>query len=303
MTRFRLSVTLIACAVLLVAATPASAAVRHLGDRTLRAGSAGDDVRGLQQLLSRAGFKATTDGTFGQGTRRAVRRFQRAARIRPTGVAGPGTIRRLRAAAKSAGAAPPATDGGATALARPQPAGPQRPPASGAAATAAGPTTGAAGPAGAASAAGAAGPAGPTGAAGPTGTATLRADGTAVAPADAPPEIVAMIEAGNRIAILPYRYGGGHQSFEDTAYDCSGSVSYSLHGADLLDSPLASGGLGEWGAAGSGRWVTIYANDEHVYMVVAGLRFDTSGQKQSGSRWQTAPRSNKGFIVRHPAGL
>ncbi|MCW2998823.1 MAG: hypothetical protein JWN65_2372, partial [Solirubrobacterales bacterium] len=137
----------------------------------------------------------------------------------------------------------------------------------------------------------------------PAGTATLRGDGTAVAPAGAPPQVVAMIEAGNRIATLPYRYGGGHRGFEDTAYDCSGSVSYALHGADLLDSPLASGGLGAWGSAGPGRWVTIYANDEHVYMLVAGLRFDTSGQRQSGSRWQTATRSNGGFIVRHPAGL
>jgi hypothetical protein len=112
-----------------------------------------------------------------------------------------------------------------------------------------------------------------------------------------------MIAAANRIATLPYRYGGGHQSFDDDAYDCSGSVSYALHGADLLDSPLVSGGLAEWGSAGAGRWVTIYANAEHVYMVVAGLRFDTSGQKQSGSRWQTATRANTGFVVRHPADL
>ncbi|MCW2999868.1 MAG: hypothetical protein JWN65_3417, partial [Solirubrobacterales bacterium] len=109
--------TLIACAVLLMAAGPASAAVRHLGDRTLRVGSTGDDVRNLQRLLTRSGFKATTDGTFGTGTRRAVRRFQRATTLRPTGVAGPATIRLLLAAATSTGAAPPATDGGATALA------------------------------------------------------------------------------------------------------------------------------------------------------------------------------------------
>ncbi|MCW3015803.1 MAG: hypothetical protein JWO02_2895 [Solirubrobacterales bacterium] len=277
MTRLRLSVTLIACAVLLGAA-PASAAVRHLGDRTLRVGSTGDDVRSLQRLLTRSGFTATTDGTFGQGTRRAVSRFQRAATLRPTGVAGPGTIRLLQAAGRSADAAPPATDGGVTALTTPRPA--EQQPASAAAAV---PT--------------------PVSTAGPAGTATLRGDGTAVAPADAPPDVVAMIDAANRIATLPYRYGGGHASFDDTAYDCSGSVSYALHGADLLDSPLVSGDLATWGSPGAGRWVTIYANADHVYMFVAGLRFDTSGQKQSGSRWQTATRTNAGFVVRHPAGL
>jgi hypothetical protein len=102
---------------------------------------------------------------------------------------------------------------------------------------------------------------------------------------------------------LPYKYGGGHESFDDSAYDCSGSVSFVLHGAGLLDATLDSTGLSRWGQAGPGAWITIYANKVHTYLIVAGLRFDTSGQKKAGTRWQAAPRSNRGFKVRHPAGL
>jgi P pilus assembly chaperone PapD len=102
---------------------------------------------------------------------------------------------------------------------------------------------------------------------------------------------------------MPYRYGGGHGSFEDTAYDCSGSVSFALHGAQLLDATLDSTGLTRWGRSGAGRWISVYANKTHTYMIVAGLRFDTSGQKAAGTRWQAAPRSSRGFKVRHPAGL
>jgi hypothetical protein len=133
--------------------------------------------------------------------------------------------------------------------------------------------------------------------------ATLAGDGTAVAPAGAPTEVVALIAAANRIATLPYRYGGGHASFEDKAYDCSGSVSYALHGAGLLDTTMDSTGLMTWGRSGPGQWITIYANKDHTFIVVAGLRFDTSGQKASGSRWQAMNRSTKGFVVRHPDGF
>jgi hypothetical protein len=132
---------------------------------------------------------------------------------------------------------------------------------------------------------------------------TIGTDGLAVAPAGAPTPVAALIAAGNAIATLPYKYGGGHKSFEDTAYDCSGSVSFALHGAGLLATTLDSTGLSRWGASGPGTWITIYANKTHTYLVVAGLRFDTSGQKTAGTRWQTAPRSNRGFKVRHPAGL
>jgi hypothetical protein len=137
----------------------------------------------------------------------------------------------------------------------------------------------------------------------PVPSATVNPDGTAVAPAGAPAAVTALIAAGNQIATLPYKYGGGHGSFEDSAYDCSGSVSYALHGAGLLDATLDSTELSVWGRSGAGRWVTIYANKTHTYLVVAGIRFDTSGQRAAGTRWQPATRSNKGFKVRHPAGL
>jgi hypothetical protein len=111
-----------------------------------------------------------------------------------------------------------------------------------------------------------------------------------------------VIAAGNRIARLPYKYGGGHASFDDSGYDCSGSVSYALHGGGLLSSPLDSTGLMSWGRPGRGRRITVYANAGHAYMVVDGRRFDTSGRRISGSRWTRIQRSSAGFTVRHPAG-
>jgi hypothetical protein len=132
--------------------------------------------------------------------------------------------------------------------------------------------------------------------------AKLLRNGTAIAPAQAPAAIKKLIVAANRIAKLPYRYGGGHASFTDTGYDCSGSVSYALRGGKLLKSPLDSSGFMKWGQAGLGKWITIYSNPGHAYMVVAGLRFDTSGRSATGSRWQKATRSSKGFVVRHPVG-
>jgi hypothetical protein len=155
----------------------------------------------------------------------------------------------------------------------------------------------------------------------PTGKATLMPNGTAIPPADAPPEVAAIIEAGNKIATLPYRYGGGHKlGFKDTAYDCSGSVSYALHGGGLLDSPLDSSSFMKWGEKGLGRWVTIYTNPGHAYMVVAGLRFDTSmrtpiagaarrsaktrrAARTLTSRWSSKMRSADGYRVRHPLGF
>jgi putative peptidoglycan binding protein len=128
-------------------------------------------------------------------------------------------------------------------------------------------------------------------------------DGLAVAPASAPAEVQAIIEAGNKIATKPYRYGGGHGRWRDAGYDCSGSVSYALHGAGLLDTSLDSTGFMRWGERGKGDWVTIYANPGHAYMTVAGLRFDTSSSKSSGSRWSETTRSARGYRVRHPEGL
>jgi cell wall-associated NlpC family hydrolase len=129
------------------------------------------------------------------------------------------------------------------------------------------------------------------------------ADGTAVAPKDAPQIVRDVINAANVIAKTPYLWGGGHGSWSASGYDCSGSVSFALAGAGLLDSPLTSGLLARWGAAGPGRWVTIYANGGHVFMVVAGLRFDTGGIRGSGTRWQATGRSTSGFVARHPEGL
>jgi peptidoglycan hydrolase-like protein with peptidoglycan-binding domain len=135
------------------------------------------------------------------------------------------------------------------------------------------------------------------------GDAYVNDDGLAVAPSSAPEEVKEIIAAGNKIASKPYRYGGGHGRWRDSGYDCSGSVSYALHGAALLAAPLDSTGFMRWGERGRGEWVSIYANPGHAYMVVAGLRFDTSSNKVSGSRWTETMRSSRGYRVRHPEGL
>jgi len=128
-------------------------------------------------------------------------------------------------------------------------------------------------------------------------------DGTAIAPDDAPEPVKRVIQAGNAIAKLPYKWGGGHGAWRDSGYDCSGSVSFALAGAGLLQSPLTSGGFMNWGRSGTGEWITIYANEGHMFMVVAGLRFDTSGRGRAGTRWQDASRSTSGLAVRHQPGL
>jgi cell wall-associated NlpC family hydrolase len=128
-------------------------------------------------------------------------------------------------------------------------------------------------------------------------------NGLAVAPASAPPEVHAIIAAGNEIATKPYKYGGGHGKWRDTGYDCSGSMSYALHGAGLLDTALDSTGFMSWGETGRGEWVTTYAHGGHAYMVVAGLRFDTSARRQTGNRWSDQMRSPSGYTIRHPEGL
>jgi hypothetical protein len=144
---------------------------------------------------------------------------------------------------------------------------------------------------------------------GPPGRATLRKDGTAVAPADAPPQVQAAIAAGNAIKGMPYRWGGGHRTFYDSGYDCSGAVSDVLHGAGLLTSPMTSGGLAaSWGTPGKGRWITVFANAGHTYMKVAGLRFDTSavGEKLnqgSGPRWRKTKRKPTGYTLKFYPGF
>ena len=137
----------------------------------------------------------------------------------------------------------------------------------------------------------------------PGAKGTVTADGFAVPPESAPEAVKEVIAAGNAIATTPYKWGGGHAKWDDTGYDCSGSVSYALHGGGLLDSALVSGDFARWGVEGNGRWITIYANGGHVYMVVAGMRFDTSARSQTGSRWTMQQRPSDGFSITHPKGL
>jgi hypothetical protein len=137
----------------------------------------------------------------------------------------------------------------------------------------------------------------------PGALATLRGT-AALAPAAAPAAVKRVIAAGNHIRTTPYIWGGGHLAWTDKGYDCSGSVSYALHGGKLLEAPLVSGSFMTWGEPGPGKWITIYANKAHVYMVVAGLRFDTGGDVsgETGPRWHAEPPYPKGFVVRHPVG-
>jgi peptidoglycan hydrolase-like protein with peptidoglycan-binding domain len=356
---FRLLTLGLLAAVLGLVAVPSAGAqapaeatkARQLGDRTLREGTAGPDVKELQKLLVKAGFKTEVDGRFGPGTKVAVQRFQRAARLAVSGVVGAGTVRELRDATsghsaqsiggydsergssggKSLGDRIPlrrgmsghdvkvlqdylrrsgirvgvdgqfgrgtvgavrkfegtqerrvdgTMDAGDIDALRGAVDGDEGLPPEDPTATPTAPLKLA-----------------------PGQRATVGPDGLAIAPADAPEQVKQIIAAGNEIAKKPYVYGGGHGKWQDTGYDCSGSVSYALHGAGLLEQSMPSGGFTDWGEAGPGQWVTIYANGGHMYMVVAGLRFDTSGRQQTGSRWQKASRSNSGFTVRHPPGL
>ncbi len=132
-------------------------------------------------------------------------------------------------------------------------------------------------------------------------TAGFINESEASAPASAPAAIQSAISAANSIATTPYIWGGGHGSFESSGYDCSGAVSFALHGGGFLESPLDSTGLETWGEPGPGRWITVYANAEHAWMMIAGLAFDTVGGP--GPRWHSSPvDSPEGFIARHPPG-
>jgi hypothetical protein len=152
----------------------------------------------------------------------------------------------------------------------------------------------------------------------PGAIAKLMPDGSAAAPADAPVEVQNAIWAANQIQDKPYIYGGGHKDFKDDGYDCSGTVSYMLHGGALLDSPLDSGSFMKWGDAGAGQWITVYTNPGHAFAIIAGLRLDTSAagvtsatvkaagyQKalERGPRWRPTLRTTRGFHKRHPVGF
>jgi cell wall-associated NlpC family hydrolase len=147
----------------------------------------------------------------------------------------------------------------------------------------------------------------------PTGTTQINADGTGTAPTNAPPAVQAMVTAANQIIDTSYCVGGGHGHWQSSCYDCSGTVSYVLHAAGLLSSSEDSSGLESYGAAGPGRWVTIYSDPSHVFIVIAGRAFDTANYggpnipSGTGPRWRHNPLGNLAdggnYVVRHPPGL
>ena len=304
-------------------------------------------MRELQKALGKAGFRVKVDGNFGGGTKRAVKRFQRATRLTPSGTVGRKTVAALKRALRGTSANEnggfdpdkPSTKnhslgdrvpvkkgmsghdirvlqdflgraGFTTKIDGEFGSGTEKAvklfeaekglPVDGivdaadidalrAAVAEGDPAAGAQATQPAALA--------------PGDRAQVGPDGLAIAPASAPDQVKAIIAAGNVIAKTPYKYGGGHGQWNDSGYDCSGSVSYALHGAGLLNSPLTSGGFTQWGDPGPGQWVTVYGKASHAYMVVAGLRFDTSGRTNAGTRWQADMRSSAGYIATHPPGL
>ncbi len=278
-----------------VAAVPASASAFTFGSRTLKQGMSGSDVKTAQKLLRKTGERLSVDGAFGPATKRAVKRFEGV-----EGLKANGRIERREAPTLEQAADAAVQERAATRQTDAADATPPADPATTDPAAAQTPATPTDETGGTTVTMGGATPSDPVGV--PGEKAILNADGTATAPASAPLAVQQIIAAGNEIAKKPYRYGGGHTlKWKDSGYDCSGSVSYALHGADLLDQPMPSGNFESWGKSGPGQWVTIYARGDHMYMYVAGLRFDTSGAKPS--RWQDTKRSSRGFVVRHPDGL
>jgi Putative peptidoglycan binding domain len=231
-----------------------AAAYADFGDRPLREGSRGRDVRVLQGFLTRVGLRTVVDGQYGPKTARRVRSWERRSNKRVNGRVSRGDARTLRSQVEQGirvyQSAPEST----------------------------------------------AAPAGEN--------ATLGSDGLAVAPATAPQQVKDAITAANRIVGKPYKYGGGHARWEDSGYDCSGAMSYALHGAGLLDGPLTSGDFMSWGTAGKGSWITIYAHSGHGFLRIAGLRFDTGWNNSGkGPRWSEDMRPVGEYTIRHPDGL
>jgi peptidoglycan hydrolase-like protein with peptidoglycan-binding domain len=269
------------------------------GARTVKRGSHGAAVRSLQRILHQH-----PDGIFGPGTARSLKRFQTRHGLTPDGVAGPATWRALRAASasKAATAGPRVASRGSSVstlqakLGLPPDGvfGPQTKAAVQAFQSAHGLTAdGVVGPATWAA----------LGVGGSPPVLEVRGSGASAGTGASRADLAIRraVAAANRIDPLPYKYGGGHGSFTDSGYDCSGSVSYVLHAAGLLDTPQDSSQLMSYGASGPGRRITIYSNPGHAYMVIDGRRFDTSGN--AAGRWQGEPGTTAGYVVRHPRGF
>jgi hypothetical protein len=260
----------------------------------------GPQVRVLQRDLSAAGYPTATSGVFDSMTLRHVVAFQRRYRLPANGIVGRSTLSKLNEVAVAEeilrAPAPATSSAGATGTVATSPQ-----PTSTTASVSTTPSTTGGVPG--SDTGGIAFTPGPNSA--PMQPAILQNDGLAMPPIGAPQTIRQVIAGGDMIAFDPYIYGGGHQSFYSAGYDCSGSVSFALHAAHLLSSPLDSTQFETWGQPGPGRWITLWANGGHVYMEVAGLFFDTAAQRGSNGndRWSPVRISpSRGFIVRHPTG-
>ena len=297
-------VALMAFAAVFSFAAEAQAASQHLGQRVLREGMVGHDVRVLQQYLGFSGFPTAIDGSFGPLTQAHVLAFERRYQLPLNGIVNGQFVAKIRAIVadrEGTAAVSDSTTGGVSFA----PTAPQPAPA---------PTsTGTTGPTGTSTGGGTS----PTGGGGtnPTGTAPTTplppgsqaqlVNGLAVAPQDAPQAVQNVIAAANQIAFKPYIYGGGHGSWDSPGYDCSGSTSFALHGGGLLAVTMDSTEFESYGSAGPGQWITLWANGGHVYMNIAGLWFDTAAQSSANGndRWSTTRVDQaSGYVERHPTG-
>jgi putative peptidoglycan binding protein len=288
--RGRARATIVACL-----AAVAVLAVASPAEAVLKRGSHGPRVEKVQHWL---GIHA--DGIFGPGTKRAVKRFQSRHGLTADGIVGPATWSALRSSH-----ARRASSGGGGGSRRAAVVSLQR--ALGISADGIfGPGTEAAVKSfqrrHGLTADGIVGPATWAALGHPGRRVILKRRGHRGGGGGGNGVIARVVAAANRIATKPYKYGGGHGRWNDSGYDCSGSVSYALHGGGLLSSALDSSGFMGWGARGRGRHITIYASPSHVYMVINGRRYDTTGRSETGSRWQPDMRSSAGYVVRHPPG-
>ncbi len=326
---------LIAALLAALGLAPSAGASLQLGSRVLREGMSGSDVVTLQQLLTRAHFRTPTDGNFGPLTESHVISFERKYGLTANGIVTQAVVAKLRRFA--AGSITHGPSGGAALQSQSANSGPptlrlgskgswvttlQRELNSVGYATSIDGQFGVGtervvnqfkaahglaqdGVFGTKSWAALAAAQNAAAGSAPPGYAHLNPDGTATAPANAPPAVQEVIAAANQIAFKPYIYGGGHGSWIASGYDCSGSVSYALHGAGLISTPEDSSELESYGAAGPGQWITIWANAGHTYMRIAGLYFDTAAQSgaNGNDRWSATRISPvSGFVVRHPIG-